>query len=96
MMNKKTGGIILLTALCMASYIFGNELLINQNYVTATATIDGDDVLVSAPAITNPQWVRFAWHEIAEPNLMNKEKLPANSFPATAVLTGAVKKNKRL
>jgi len=30
-----------------------------------------------------PEWVRFAWHETAEPNLMNKEGLPANVFPAT-------------
>jgi sialate O-acetylesterase len=49
-------------------------------YTNATATIDGDTVLVSAASITNPETVRFAWHETAEPNLMNAEGLPANSF----------------
>ena len=55
----------------------------NKEYVTATAIIDGNTVLVSAPSIANPEYVRFAWNETAEPNLMNKEGLPANSFPAT-------------
>jgi len=55
----------------------------NKEYLPATATIDGSTVLVSAPSIANPEYVRFAWNEIAEPNLMNKDGLPANSFPAT-------------
>ena len=56
----------------------------DQVYVPATATIDGDSVVVGAPGIAEPQWVRFAWHETAEPNLMNVEGLPANSFVAKA------------
>lgn len=52
----------------------------DQAYVPATATIAGDSVLVSTPGVTKPEWVRFAWHETAEPNLMNIEGLPANSF----------------
>ena len=49
-------------------------------FVAANAEIDGDSVIVSAPAIRNPAWIRFAWHETARSNLMNKEGLPANSF----------------
>ncbi|MCP4786688.1 MAG: hypothetical protein GY903_29735 [Fuerstiella sp.] len=52
----------------------------DQVYVPATATIDVDRVVVGAPGIAEPQWVRFAWHETAQPNLMNGQGLPANSF----------------
>jgi sialate O-acetylesterase len=52
----------------------------DQVYTAATATIDDDSVVVGAPGIALPQWLRFAWHETAEPNLMNVEGLPANSF----------------
>jgi sialate O-acetylesterase len=62
----------------------------DQVYVPATATMDGDSVVVGAPEIAEPQWVRFAWHETAEPNLMNVEGLPANSFVAKAVGTQSV------
>jgi sialate O-acetylesterase len=52
----------------------------DQVYVPATATLDGDSVVVGASGVAEPQWVRFAWHETATPNLMNAEGLPANSF----------------
>ena len=52
----------------------------DEAYVSATATIDRDTVLVTAPTVPKPEWVRFAWHETAEPNLMNAEGLPANAF----------------
>jgi len=52
----------------------------DKAYVPATATIDRDTVLVSAPTVPKPEWVRFAWHEIAEPNLTNAEGLPASAF----------------
>lgn len=57
----------------------------DQGYVPARATIDDDTVIVSAPGVAEPQWVRFAWHETAAPNLMNVEGLPANSFVVKAV-----------
>ena len=56
----------------------------DQVYVPATANMDGDSVVVAAPGIAEPQSVRFAWHEAAQPNLMNVEGLPANSFVAKA------------
>ena len=52
----------------------------DQIFSAATAAIEGDTVLVIAPSVNEPEWVRFAWHETAAPNLMNKERLPANSF----------------
>lgn len=52
----------------------------DKAFVPAEATIDGDVVVVSSDKVANPVAVRFAWDNIAEPNLMNKEGLPANSF----------------
>ena len=46
----------------------------------ARAVIDGDEVLVSCSKVENPAAVRFGWHELAVPNLMNKEGLPASPF----------------
>jgi sialate O-acetylesterase len=49
-------------------------------FVEATAKIDGNALLVSAPTTDKPVAVRFAWHKLAEPNLMNAEGLPATPF----------------
>lgn len=49
-------------------------------FVAAEASIDGADVLVSAAGVTEPKAVRYAFSQIAEPNLMNKEGLPAGAF----------------
>lgn len=50
------------------------------NFVEATAVIDGNDVLVSSDAVAKPTAVRFGWSQLAEPNLSNKEGLPASPF----------------
>jgi len=52
----------------------------DKKFVKATATIDGQTVVVSSDAVAAPAAVRFGWHELAEPNLMNKEGLPASPF----------------
>ncbi len=49
-------------------------------YVDATAVIDGDTVLVSSDKVEKPASVRFGWHQLAEPNLVNKAGLPASPF----------------
>jgi sialate O-acetylesterase len=51
-------------------------------YQPAVAKIsaDGTTLLVSSPAVTQPDRVRFAWSQLAEPNLMNREGLPAGAF----------------
>lgn len=46
----------------------------------ADAHINGKHVLVSADNVPNPVAVRFAWDEAAQPNLFNKEGLPARPF----------------
>jgi sialate O-acetylesterase len=52
----------------------------DDKFVPAEATIDGKTVLVHAAAVSQPTQVRFGWRNIANPNLMNKEGLPASPF----------------
>jgi sialate O-acetylesterase len=51
-------------------------------FVKADAKIDGSSVIVSADGVTKPVAVRFAWNQLAEPNLMNSAGLPASAFRA--------------
>lgn len=54
----------------------------NGGFVKANAQIDGDSVVLSAPGVSNPVAMRFAWSGLDEPNLMNREGLPAGAFRA--------------
>ena len=54
-------------------------------FVKANAKIVGDEVVVSAPGVEYPVAVRFAWHKLAEPNLVNAAGLPAAPFRAGVV-----------
>ena len=47
---------------------------------SATATIDGETVIVSSPDVKKPVAVRFAWTNIAMPNLAGGTGLPASTF----------------
>ncbi len=49
-------------------------------FVDAVATIDGDTVVVEAKGIASPAQVRFGWHKLANPNLVNAAGLPASPF----------------
>jgi len=50
-------------------------------FVQATAKIEGNDkVVVSAKGVESPVSARFGWNEAAQPNLYNKEGLPAMPF----------------
>ena len=52
----------------------------DKNFVKADATIEGDTIVVSSDAVSQPVAARFGWHQTAEPNLTNKEGLPASPF----------------
>jgi sialate O-acetylesterase len=52
----------------------------DKKFVKAKAEIDGNTVVVSADAVAAPVAVRFGWHQEAQPNLSNKEGLPASPF----------------
>jgi sialate O-acetylesterase len=52
-----------------------------KKFVWATAVIEGDRVVVSAPSIRSPKAVRYAWADTPEgANLGNREGLPAGCF----------------
>jgi sialate O-acetylesterase len=52
----------------------------DQKFVPATAELDGDSVVVSSPEVASPVAVRFAWRDDTQPNLSNKDGLPAGPF----------------
>jgi len=53
----------------------------DRKFVWATATIEGDAVVVSAPTVTKPLYVRYAWDvQIPWANLFNRDGFPALSF----------------
>lgn len=49
-------------------------------FVAAEAVIEGNNVVVSAKDVEKPTQVRYGWRKTANPNLMNKEGLPAGPF----------------
>jgi sialate O-acetylesterase len=49
-------------------------------FVPAEATIDGNSVVVNSKDVKAPEQIRFGWRKIANPNLVNKEGLPASPF----------------
>jgi sialate O-acetylesterase len=50
------------------------------NFVPAEAKIAGRTVEVSAAGVDRPVAVRYAWHQLAQPNLCNGAGLPAEPF----------------
>jgi sialate O-acetylesterase len=52
----------------------------DKKFVDAKAEIDGQTIVVSADGVDKPAAVRFGWHQESEPNLSNKEGLPASPF----------------
>lgn len=52
----------------------------DQVFMDADASIEGSTVVVSSRRIKKPVAVRFAWSNIAEPNLFNTKGLPSSCF----------------
>ncbi len=52
----------------------------DKQFHKADAKIDGETIVVSCDAVSNPVAVRFGWNQIAEPNFGNKAGLPASPF----------------
>ena len=52
----------------------------DQMFQPATARIQGQTVIVSSPAVTQPAAVRYAWQDNPEANLVNGAGLPATPF----------------
>ena len=49
-------------------------------FVSATAKIDGNTVVVTSDAVTEPKFVRYGWANSPQCNLFNGEGLPASPF----------------
>jgi hypothetical protein len=56
------------------------EIAGEGDFVPAKAVIDGETVIVSSDEVSRPTAVRFAWDQLSEPNLQNREGLPACPF----------------
>lgn len=54
------------------------------NFVSASARIDGDTVVVSSPAVSTPAYVRYGWANAPVVNLFNSAGLPASPFTSEA------------
>lgn len=52
----------------------------DRKFVWAQATIRGDKVIVSSPAVPQPVAVRYGWADNPDCNLYNREGLPASPF----------------
>ncbi|HSI84798.1 MAG: sialate O-acetylesterase [Candidatus Methylacidiphilales bacterium] len=62
----------------------------DRRWVWANATIEGDTVIVEAPSVPQPKFVRYAWAKNPTCNLYNAAGFPASpfrtdDFPATTV-----------
>ena len=49
-------------------------------FLSATAKIDGDTVVVTSDAVSEPKFVRYGWANSPQCNLFNGEGLPASPF----------------
>jgi sialate O-acetylesterase len=52
----------------------------DRKFVSASATIVEDSVVVESPAVKHPVYVRYAWSAAPEMNLVNSAGLPASPF----------------
>ncbi len=52
----------------------------DRTFHQAKAHVKEDSVIVQSDEVEHPMAVRYAWDEVAEPNLVNSAGLPASSF----------------
>ena len=50
-----------------------------SDFQPASATIDGDTITLSSAKVKHPTAFRFAWHKLAEPNLVGGTGLPVGA-----------------
>lgn len=53
----------------------------------ATARVEGDALVLTADGVQQPLWVRYAWANAPEANLVNAAGLPASTFTSEDALT---------
>lgn len=52
----------------------------DHKFAPASAKLDGNTAVVTAPAIKTPTYVRYAWANYSDANLYNSAGLPASTF----------------
>jgi sialate O-acetylesterase len=52
----------------------------DEKFMPAKATIDGNEVVATSDAVTEPAYVRYGWANSPQCNLFNGEGLPASPF----------------
>jgi sialate O-acetylesterase len=56
----------------------------DHHFVPASATIQGDTILVTAPEMTEPRYVRYGWSNVVPAWFYNSAHLPASTFTSEA------------
>ncbi len=56
----------------------------DKKFVWADAKLEGKSVVLSSKTVKEPRWVRYAWADNPEVNLVNSSKLPPSPFEAEA------------
>jgi sialate O-acetylesterase len=56
----------------------------DRRFVWADAKLEGSSVVLSSASVREPRWVRYAWADNPEVNLVNTDGLPAVPFQAEA------------
>lgn len=52
----------------------------DHRFVAASAQVEGDTVVVSAPSLPHPTYVRYGWMSVVPDSLYNAAGLPASTF----------------
>jgi len=61
----------------------------DHKFVPAGASIDGANIVVSAPQVKIPVYVRYAWANFSTANLYNSAGLPASTFSSENTMDAA-------
>ncbi len=59
----------------------------DHRFIPAQATLQGETVLVQAPTLPNPRYVRFGWSGVVPDSLFNEAGLPASTFTSESLVT---------
>jgi sialate O-acetylesterase len=58
----------------------------DRKFVPAEAIVDGETVMIKAPSIIAPVYVRYAWSNVVQSSLYNADGLPASTFTSESDL----------
>lgn len=72
-----TGSGLIVKGNCLTDFEIAGA---DRKYFVAKAEIDGNSVIVYNPQVNQPEAVRYAWSNTAQPDLFNEEGLPASPF----------------